>query len=143
MAVAVVDSVGFKDSVNKDLMMISSQEDLVVVEDLVNQVGRVSALGISHLTERRICLMKFLGRVLVEEVGFNNNKNNIDNNNPSSTSNVINNHSSRNGAAILVWAASVDSEEMTTSSGTTILWVVCRWGSVEWCSEEWAWAAWG
>ena len=139
----VVDSKDLVDSVVADLMMISSQEDLVVVEDLVNQVGRVSALGISHLTEQRICLMKFLGRVLVEEVGFNNNKNNIDNNNPSSTSNVINNHSSRNGAAILVWAASVDSEEMTTSSGTTILWVACRWGSVEWASEEWAWAEWG
>ncbi len=139
----VEDSKDLVDSVNKDSMMISSQEDLVVVEDSVNQVGRVSALGISHLTEQRICLMKFLGRVLVEEVGFNNNKNNIDNNNPSSTSNVINNHSSRNGAAILVWAASVDSEEMTTSSGTTILWVACRWGSVEWASEEWAWAEWG
>ena len=140
---AVVNSVVFKDSVAVDLMMISSQEDLVVVEDLVNQVGRVSALGISHLTEQRICLMKFLGRVLVEEVGFNNNKNNIDNNNTSSTSNVINNHSSRNGAVILVWAALADSEGMTTSSGTTILWVACRWGSVEWGSEEWVWAAWG
>ena len=143
MAAAVEDSKDLVDSVVADLMMISSQEDLVVVEDSVNQVGRDSALGISHLTERRICLMKFLGRVLVEEVGFNNNKNNIDNNNPSSTSNVINNHSSRNGAAILVWAASVDSAEMTTSSGTTILWVVCRWGSVEWGLEEWVWAEWG
>ena len=38
VAVAVVDSVGFKDSVNKDLMTISSQEDLVVVEDSVNQI---------------------------------------------------------------------------------------------------------